>query len=200
MNGIITGILLLALIATGFSFGVYYGQGSIEPVEKVVYVEVTKEYPDYKPVLAYKDYVIKGLSIEASALRNKLTATWEKNTHLGVEIVALRTRLALITTRLENSEKYGGLQPFKSSVELMRWLYQNDISEREYKFPSYVCSDFARDLVIDAIKDGKLIGLSRIKDQLHQKNFTIIGNTIWEIEPTNDGVKKVGAVYHGWEN
>lgn len=107
----------------------------------------------------------------------------------------LQAEVDILSTELKEAKKYGGLIEFSSREELMEWLYQNPVSDREYRIPSYVCSDFARDLVLDAISAGYLMGLSRISDEHHQKAFTIIGKDIYEIEAINDGVSLVGTIY-----
>ena len=118
-----------------------------------------------------------------------------ENYQLRNEKAGLSAEIRQLQSQVDQMKRYSGLREFGSFEELATWLYENPVSTRPRIPGEYVCSDFALDLVLDAISQGRLMGLSRIANERHQKAFTIIGKDIYEIEAENDGIKWVGKVY-----
>ena len=118
---------------------------------------------------------------------------------LEADLQDANAQLKSTTTELAQARVYNGLTEFNTPKELMAWLKLDDTNENEYQDGKYVCSDFAIDLTIAAYNDGKFMGISRISNARHQVCFTIIGNKIWEIDPSTDYIRKVGYVYRGWD-
>ena len=148
-----------------------------------------------KNAVAERESDIKSISVMFENTSESYLNLSQRYSMQSSEVESLSSELEDITHTLNESLRYGGLIEFKSDTELWKWLYANDVSTREFKEPSYVCSDFARDLCLDAISEGYLMGLSRISDERHQRCFTIIGKDIYEIEAITDGIKVVGRVY-----
>lgn len=87
----------------------------------------------------------------------------------------------------------GGIsyREFASVGELEEWLAQNEISDRKWH-PLYDCDNFAIDLTLSALGDGYWIGLGATDNHLF--NFTIIGNDVYRIEASQDGVELWGTL------
>lgn len=123
----------------------------------------------------------------------------------------------------KDSEAYQRMKSgFSSREELQEWLEDDQVSEHLYS-SSYTCENFARDLSRNAKVDGYFLGLLEIlvprppslfslpplkikgysypswydDYELHVRNFAIIGNEIFEVEPQTDEIKSLryGA---GW--
>ena len=67
--------------------------------------------------------------------------------------------------------------------DLRGWLDSNHTEMHSYS-SKYDCDDFALELVRAAREDGYLIGLYMEDD--HVMNFSVIGNSIYIIEPQTD--------------
>jgi len=83
----------------------------------------------------------------------------------------------------EKLEEYGGLKKFSSIQDLSGWLDSNHTEMHSYS-SKYDCDDFALELVRAAREDGYLVGLYMEDD--HVMNFSVIGNSIYIIEPQTD--------------
>jgi hypothetical protein len=83
-------------------------------------------------------------------------------------------------------------KPWQSKQELKEWLWANDVSEQEYIPKTHDCDDFAIELSMSALADGRIIGIMR--EPGHQFNWAIVGNDIYQIEPQTDIVELIGRV------
>ena len=104
----------------------------------------------------------------------------------------LKAKVNALQAEWERLEALGGYREFRSVWELERWLSHDPTSENEFIPESYDCDDFAMDLTLAAIRDGRWIGL--FSTEGHLKNFTVIGDSIHEIEPQTDKVSFWGYV------
>jgi len=123
--------------------------------------------------------------------------------------------------------KYERMQSgFSTRTELQDWLREDHVSEKVYQ-SNYNCENFASDLALSAQADGYHIGLLETKVKLtpvylynlvtgertlmpsfrlpwqpdydlHAKNYVIIGDDIYEVEPQDDTVKLLGVSEYGW--
>lgn len=183
-------IVLLAIIfkaswETGYQIGFKAGLMEAE----TYYTQASQlQAQEYEAKLAEQKATTESIR---TALHESITREY----YTSEEARELSEDLEAITLDLEQSRTFGGLVQFDSKLELHQWLQNNPVSTRPYVDGSYVCSNYALDLCIDAWNDGYLMGLSRISDQRHQRAFTIIGKTIYEIEAITDGVREVGSVY-----
>jgi hypothetical protein len=80
---------------------------------------------------------------------------------------------------------------FNSVDELKAWLAEDDTDSTIYIFgfgclDTYDCEDYARALMINALKDGYLVSIQW--EDNHALNSTIIGNSVYFIEPQNDDI------------
>ena len=77
------------------------------------------------------------------------------------------------------------LREFSGVAELEHWLAHRDTTiylKSGADFSNYDCDDYARDLVAKARQDGYDVGIELDGD--HILNNTIIGNSLFYIEPT----------------
>lgn len=172
-------IVLLVLTFAAFTCGAIVGAELNEYL-----TEPTIEYYSAQPETKWF----------SDSLQVALNSTLQENYSLLRHIDNVELDLTNAESKLAQANRYGGLIEFESVQALMDWLKDNKVSQRKYVPVVYDCDDFVRELVLDALREGKLMGLSRISDERHQKAWTIIGNDIYEIEATNDGVKRVGRV------
>lgn len=95
------------------------------------------------------------------------------------------------------------LKWFSSKSELRQWLFNNAISERQYKTTTYDCDDYATDLKLAAEEDGYRMDIQwdlsgrfdpTGKGQPHALNSTRIGNTVYIIEPQTDAIVYEGRI------
>ena len=78
------------------------------------------------------------------------------------------------------------LEQFDTVYELQEWLYNNDISERQYIPDTYDCDNFAVDLVREARADGYEIFICATDD--HMFNMCEIRGLWYIIEPQTDEI------------
>jgi len=146
---------------------------------------------ELETLLAHQEAEVKQL--EALLLKEQL-----ENSQLRGQVVYLSGEKIQLEqaneqlTSLALAYQMDGYREFGSRTELVRWLIADDVSNRKYKRDTYDCDDFAIDLAKAGVKDNRWIGLWL--EGNHLRNFTIIGNTIVEIEPQNDGDKTWGKV------
>jgi len=97
--------------------------------------------------------------------------------------------------KIENFQ-VNGYRPWESVNEVRRWLYNDDTSEGEYTKKFNDCDDFMIDLIEAARIDGRLIGALIVEngDYVHARNYVIVGNEVWAVEPQNDRVELMGRV------
>jgi hypothetical protein len=95
------------------------------------------------------------------------------------------------------------LKWFSNHKELRQWLFNNPISERQYKTTTYDCDDYATDLKLAAEEDGYRMDIQwdlsgrfdpTGKGQPHALNSTRIGNTVYIIEPQKDSIVYEGRI------
>jgi hypothetical protein len=116
----------------------------------------------------------------------------------GNEQASDNTSIVGLEQRLADSEESGAYRwdsaypaEFASVDELQTWLAQDDTDSTLYIFGSgciaeYDCDDYAIALVYNALADGYSVSL-QIEGK-HMLNSTIIGNSIYFIEPQTDEV------------
>lgn len=104
----------------------------------------------------------------------------------------LKVRVEALEAEWKRLEALGGYREFDSLWEVQLWLWNDPTSENQYIPTYYDCDDFAMDLTLAAIRDGRWIGLFATNE--HLKNFTKIGNSIYEIEPQTDEASFWGYV------
>ena len=114
---------------------------------------------------------------------------------LESENIEVQARVEALEVDWDRLEALGGYREFGSISELKQWLSNDQTSENEYIPDIYDCDDFTMDLTLAAIRDGRWIGLFATDNgEAHLKNFTKIGNNIYEIEPQTDEVSFWGYV------
>ena len=93
--------------------------------------------------------------------------------------------------QVENWKQEGYIL-FASKTELWEYVKSTGISQRKYVSTTYDCDDFAIDLVVQAYKDKRMIGLWGYPG--HLKNFAIVGNEVFGVEPQNNRISIVAVV------
>ncbi len=96
-----------------------------------------------------------------------------------------------LLSQVENLKREGYI-PFSSEAEIREYVKSTGISQREYVPTTYDCDDFAIDLVVQAYKDKRMIGLWGYSG--HLKCFAIEGNNIYGVEPQNNRIDIVAVV------
>jgi len=104
----------------------------------------------------------------------------------------LKAKVNALQAEWERLEALGGYREFNSVWELQQWLGNDPTSENQYITRFYDCDDFAMDLTLAAIRDGRWIGLFATDG--HLENFTVIGNSVYKIEPQTDEVSFWGNI------
>jgi len=187
----VAALIFIGLLMTGTSF---YSLPQLHSARLEVEVLKAERQELLRDSEAQKDEILAAQKEKADLL-GVLAKMAAENYQLRNENIGLSAEVRQLQSQVDQMKRYSGLREFGSFEELATWLYENPVSTRPRIPGEYVCSNFARDLVLDAISQGKLMGLSRIANERHQKAFTIIGKDIYEIEAENDGIKWVGKVY-----
>jgi len=104
----------------------------------------------------------------------------------------LKAKVDALEAEWKRLEALGGYREFRSVWELERWLSHDPTSGNEFIPEFYDCDDFAMDLTLAAIRDGRWIGL--FASDGHIKNFTLVGDSVYQIEPQTDEVSFWGYV------
>jgi hypothetical protein len=114
------------------------------------------------------------------------------------QIELANTSIGQLQQELDESKEYLAYwrqkahpKEFGSVDELKAWLAEDDTDSTIYLFgagsiSSYDCDDYATALVYNALADGYLVSL-QIEGN-HMLNSTVIGNSIYYIEPQTDEV------------
>jgi len=187
----VAALVFIGLLMTGTSF---YSLTHLHSARLEVEALKAERQELLKNSEAQKDEILAAQK-EKADLIVVLMGIAAENYQLRNENIGLSGQIERLGHQVDQMKRYNGLREFGSFEELAAWLYENPVSTRPRIPGEYVCSDFARDLVLDAISQGWLMGLSRIANERHQKAFTIIGKDIYEIEAETDGIKWVGKVY-----
>lgn len=114
---------------------------------------------------------------------------------LESESTKLKARVGALEAEWKKLEALGGYREFSSVQVLRQWLWDNPISGNQYIPGVYDCDDFAMDLTLAAIRSGRWIGLfASDSGGGHLKNFAVITNSVYVIEPQTDEVSFWGYV------
>ena len=91
---------------------------------------------------------------------------------------------------------------WETTREVREYVKSTGIPDLKYQERTYDCDDFAYQLYEQALSDNRTIGLyveMKYKDRklttFHMKNFVVIGNKIYEVEPQTGNVNPLG----GWD-
>jgi hypothetical protein len=137
--------------------------------------------------------------------RQHSAAVQEADSRLATANEQLESASAKVTNLADNlaeSQRFGEYwwerghpREFQSLEELKAWLVVDDTDSTVYIFGAgcldcYDCDDYAVALMRNALKDGYLISMQFEKN--HALNSTIIGNSVYSIEPQNDEVRFMG--------
>jgi type II secretory pathway pseudopilin PulG len=171
---------------------------------------------NYKNDLFTANNTIQNLSTDLSNKDNEITKLEIEQRNNQREINNLRDYSDRIQTQyIEIRDSYNRMQSgFVSREALREWLENDHIDSNEYDYDNYNCENFARDLSSNANKDGYFIGLLEVvllhennpyipdswepEYDYHAKNFVIIGNVIYEIEPQSDEIVVLSDYDFGW--
>ena len=84
-------------------------------------------------------------------------------------------------------------------TEIRQWVLSTGIPDREYMPELYDCDDFAIDLFLAGLRDGRLIGLYVVDDgrEAHMMNFTIYDDKIYYIDAHDARVKLILKIDKG---
>lgn len=167
--------IIIASIALGFFLGEWHGDVRAKPkIESWYNVASVWEYEAWD-----RAAIIRTLEATEKRQKSVIEARQVEARVLESKIGELNAEISILKARPE------GYQKWQSLGELRGWLEANPINEREYINQEYDCDDFAIDLALAAMEDGKFIGLRATK--IHMANWAIVGNLILAIEPQNDG-------------
>lgn len=134
--------------------------------------ELTNKLYEKVEVIYQKDVQINNLNLE-------LDKQVERNAELQLYAWELEEKLLL--RELWNFESYG---------QLLQFLQEDATDNLTYVIDKFDCEDFAYTLSRNAQAKGYEIGLLISDKPWHMRNFTVIGNVIYIIEPQTDNVTK----------
>lgn len=126
---------------------------------------------------------------------------------IGAVIVAIPTPIT-VGGDVRNSTGNGTdtvnitIQDWVSVKEVREYVKSTGIPDRPYQETTNDCDDFAYQLYEQALSDNRTIGLfvvmkytDRKLTLFHMKNFVVIGNKIYQVEPQTGNTNPLG----GWD-
>lgn len=192
----VTGILVLSVAF--LMWGYFNSQARIEEhestiAEQGVLIEGNETaIQELVSAIVEHDRDIDELYDAKVSLESDVNSLETEVNYLEVLSTTLKEKVNTLEAEWQRLAALGGYREFGSVSELQWWLWNDLTSEHEYIPIYYDCDDFAMDLTLAAIRDGRWIGLFAING--HIKNFAKIGNCIYGIEPQTDAVSFWGYV------
>jgi hypothetical protein len=112
-----------------------------------------------------------------------------KNIIFGSILILVITLGGLITSAQADEPEMVRYQEWTCQAEIKQWVKSTGIPDREFIEHYYDCDDFAIDLFLAGQREGRFIGLVVSYDDFfsyyHMSNFTILGDHIIKIDPTD---------------
>ena len=143
-------------------------------------------------------YSLEEINRLAGMANEQVSLSNEQIEQANANIGQLTADIGQLEQELAQSEEslafwWGRANPreFESLAELKAWLAEDDSDTTLYIFgngclSNYDCDDYAAALVYNALYDGYLVSTQIVGN--HMLNSTIIGNSIYYIEPQTDAV------------
>ncbi len=201
-------VLMLAVFLGGFSGGVLYEKAKTEPVITLYKTEADAWQRQHDQVLIEADNyrqsaeeyhealveTVVDLQIaqrEAESYQVALVETKDQLDEVSETLEVTQMERTGLLRQVENWKQEGYI-PFRSKTDLREYVRSTGISQWKYVSTTYDCDDFAIDLVVQAYKDKRMIGLWGYPG--HLKNFAIAGNDVYGVEPQNNRISIVARL------
>lgn len=169
-------LLTLLCLSTGFSFGIYFNQDKVQPLEIIKYIEVEKIVQE--PVVRIVEKLVPMLV--------------EVPIEVPVEVEVEKRVETIVTVPIK-------LYDFASVKELENWLNSRPEPVLALFKASYDCEDVARKMINEAMDDGYYMWMQIVEGpyyspvsrellcksgEAHALCSAIIENDYYFIEPT----------------
>jgi len=187
-------MLMLAVLIAGFCGGMLYEKESTEPIITFYRTQVDEYFgllQEHDRVIQEKIVELQSAWTEAERYQVALIEAEAQLDEMSEIVLVVKQESAGLLSQVE-SLKGEGYIPFCSEAEIWEYVKSTGISQRKYAPTTYDCDDFAIDLVVQAYKDKRMVGLWGYP--WHLKNFVIKGNHIYAVEPQSNRVSLLATL------